>query len=609
MQLRAFSRATTLLGAAAAAALLAPAVAAVTIRVPADQPTIQAAVNAAALGDTISVSAGVYNEAVQIIGKPNLTLQGAGLGVTTIFAPGNGPALNIENSSGITVTGFRLSSEIVSGDSPTIAGMRILDCHPATVYKMLITRHSGNGIVLYQSDVIAWNNFLVNNGDDGFRMDGSFPGPCSLLAWNNTIADNLGGSGCGIWMASAAQTATVFDNIFYNNDYSIAISATTLDHDYNIVGGRGTHYYGPSSAAPNERDCDPLFADPVNTDYHITTGSCAQDTGTDIYATLPAASDDFENQPRPMGLAHDLGADELGGCFVALPAPPVDATICAGGAAVTLDASSANSPDCASGLAWDWTDGAGGSWSSSSIDVAPTSDTTYTVTISCMTDRSCATTASATVTVHEPPKLTVASASDIAPCTLGILVTWDAAQFNDPTRSGVYNIYRSETDCAAALAALPIVTGLTTTSWVDPGTQGGRTYVYVIQAEDARTSTVCPSGPDHGGATTEACTASATESEDAIPPAGVFAALRARHDGDVVTMLWPTARALAAGEHFHLKQALDLPTSPFLRVNPEGDLTRSDTRTDMRSWIQFFDLRVANGCEIESDPEYPPGYD
>lgn len=47
-----------------------------TLRVPADYATIQAAVDAAAPGDTILISPGVYEEAVTIQGKADLTIKG-----------------------------------------------------------------------------------------------------------------------------------------------------------------------------------------------------------------------------------------------------------------------------------------------------------------------------------------------------------------------------------------------------------------------------------------------------------------------------------------------------------------------------------------------------
>src|SRR3989338_1641383 len=66
-------------------------ISAAVINVPADQATIQAAVNVAAVsGDTINVAAGTYDEQVVINGK-SLTLQGAG--DTTIIRPSSASVL------------------------------------------------------------------------------------------------------------------------------------------------------------------------------------------------------------------------------------------------------------------------------------------------------------------------------------------------------------------------------------------------------------------------------------------------------------------------------------------------------------------------------------
>ena len=90
-------------------------------------------------------------------------------------------------------------------------------------------------------------------------------------------------------------------------------------------------------------------------------------------------------------------------------------------------------------------------------------------------------------------------------------------------------------------------------------------------------------------------------------PAGVFATLRARHDGQEITLTWDAARALLPGEHFHLLHADADPSTPFTRLNADGSLARSYTETRRTARLQFFDLRVANACEDESLREYGPG--
>ena len=68
-------------------------VTAITILVPADQPTIQAGIDAAVDGDVVLVSPGTYFENINFQGKAIQVTSSYGPGVTTILSPLSGDAV------------------------------------------------------------------------------------------------------------------------------------------------------------------------------------------------------------------------------------------------------------------------------------------------------------------------------------------------------------------------------------------------------------------------------------------------------------------------------------------------------------------------------------
>src|SRR5262245_66446559 len=73
-------------------------VAATIIRVPADQPTIQDAIAAAANGDTVQVAAGTYVENLNFLGKAVLVTSEQGPDVTIIDGNSAGPVVTFATS-------------------------------------------------------------------------------------------------------------------------------------------------------------------------------------------------------------------------------------------------------------------------------------------------------------------------------------------------------------------------------------------------------------------------------------------------------------------------------------------------------------------------------
>ena len=304
-----------------------------------------------------------------------------------------------------------------------------------------------------------------------------------------------------------------------------------------------------------------------------------------------------------------------GACCSADARPPLtDQTICLGDTA-TLDASSLTLSGCAGSTSYEWRDTLGIVASTARTDVTPAQSTTYQVTATCSSSPACISTGAVTVFVRSRPQFATAAARDLSACTLGIEVTWEPATFENPVR-GAYNVYRSDDrtglSCGDATSRAPVALDLTGVRWVDTTTELGRTYVYVVEAEDGIATTACappPPGPARGAPVTRVCIEPGiADLGDARYPVGVYATLRVRHVGQLVTLDWSRARALLAGEHFHLLKAWSDPSS-FSRVNPEGDTALEHVETDTTTRLQFFDLRVANACEDQSADEFPPGLD
>ncbi len=290
------------------------------------------------------------------------------------------------------------------------------------------------------------------------------------------------------------------------------------------------------------------------------------------------------------------------GCASSITAPPADRAICVGDS-TTLDGSGVALTDCTGAVDASWTDGTT-TWPGPVATVSPAQDTTYDLAVTCSTDPACRVDLSLTVTVDAPPDFQPPVAADPDRCNGGIWISWNPATFHDASGTGFYNVYRSEVSCADAVLGAPIARGLTGLGFHDDKAEPGRTYFYVVEAEDMNAATTCrPRGPVGGGAATILCATAVTDITETGPPAGVGAVLFASHVGDAVTLNWSGVRALGADEHFHLNKAWLDPTDYFRPINPEGQATTTFTEVDTSAWLQFFDLRVANACETLSLPE------
>ncbi len=222
--------------------------------------TIQAAVDAAATGATITVDAGTYSENV-VIAK-TLTLRGAEAGVdgrsnTRVGSPEtilNGH-LNSDNSrsasftiaaNNVTIDGFTVQGNTSQGD--TGAGIVISPSKFGTHILNNIVQNNVSGLFLANGStitpaVIQYNLFRNNNnagsnGGRGIYTDGGISGGniADVVIDSNAFINNRGGSG-----TTGLEAAIAFEAQATNAQSNITITNNAFD-----ANGKATLFFNTS---------------------------------------------------------------------------------------------------------------------------------------------------------------------------------------------------------------------------------------------------------------------------------------------------------------------------------------------------------------------------
>ncbi|ALN60952.1 leupeptin-inactivating enzyme 1 [Lysobacter antibioticus] len=395
-----------------ALALALPAAAQTTLRVPADYPTIQAAINAAVAGDTVLVSPGSYPERLNYDGKaitviseggPAATvIDGGNSGNVLVFDSGEGPAARLE---GFTIKNGRASFGAgidILAASPSIVG-NIFDTNTQTAggYGAAI---GGNG-----SSALIERNIFRNNSCDSQHLSGviTFVNGSSPDIVNNLIVDNpcraititlpsgnspqvsnntIVGNRTGI-KVSAQVNSTLHlyqNNILAGNAVGFEITNGSAANNplfkNNLVFNNTSNYVGVTdqTGINGNLSADPLFVAPAAGNYHITAGSPAVDAGATA-DFLPET--DIDGEKRVIdgngdGVhSVDIGADELKVLY-----PPVaDFTLAATELKVVFTDTSTDRDGAIASHLWDFGDG------SQSTEMHPEhtypASGTYTVTL------------------------------------------------------------------------------------------------------------------------------------------------------------------------------------------------------------------------------------
>lgn len=228
--------------------------AATTRNVPANYPTIQAGIDAAQPGDTVTVAFGTYTGLV-IINKNSIIVEGQGAGGTFLNQSSTGgTAVTFQNVTGSTLRGFTIKKAAV--------GVKATNSRPYLTNN--IFKSNTNAVENLSSFASIVNNTFYGN------TRALFTNSSSTLK-NNIIAES------GRYAVAGSKAGSITYNLFHGNtigNYS-GISAPPIAFN-NITG-------------------NPLFVN-FTSDFHLRSGSRA------IKAGAPSLNNSFNN------LTSDIGA-------------------------------------------------------------------------------------------------------------------------------------------------------------------------------------------------------------------------------------------------------------------------------------------------------------
>jgi hypothetical protein len=328
----------------------AGSVPAAVIHVPADEPTIQAGINAAKNGDKVLVGPGTYFENIEFEGKRISVVSEAGPEQTII--DGNNSFMSIVLFEGgetrkTVLNGFTIQHGGASGaagiylfaSSATISHNIFRENGAGGEYGTAITCNicsaliTGNTFEENNCDVQDISSVLdVFNGSQPLIVNNVFANnPCRAVNLivpaeaaptiaNNTFVGNR--EGIFLSLVSSPAAHLYANNIVVDNEVGLEVEGlgtNELPWLNNLVFGNRTNYVGISdqTGMHGNISVSPRFVSLRNLNVQLRPGSPAIDAGTAAVPQLP--SRDFAGNPRVVDGDGDRTAEPDIGAFEFVP--------------------------------------------------------------------------------------------------------------------------------------------------------------------------------------------------------------------------------------------------------------------------------------------------
>jgi parallel beta-helix repeat protein len=209
---------------------------AITINVPADQPTIQAGINAASTGDEVLVAPGTYDEIIDFHGKAITVRSSAGAALTIIDAtlaadPGDGkPVVRCDTGEGpgTVLEGFTLTGgtgDTAAFNSVVGGGMYNGASSPTVNNCIFDGNNAGAGGGMFNnnaSPAVSGCSFTANTGNSVGGGVHNFESGSAPVFSNCTFSENDAFAGGGGIYSSDGASPTVTGCTFIGNTVAIS---------------------------------------------------------------------------------------------------------------------------------------------------------------------------------------------------------------------------------------------------------------------------------------------------------------------------------------------------------------------------------------------------